>query len=369
MEPRARPRATGCSGLPLLLAEGLFRAGSGCPGRALRRRGAVRHAGHGAGDLGRQPGRGRRRQDPGGAGHRRAAARRRAAGPAVLSRGYGATRGDDRVVSDGERVLLDAAERRGRAGPAGAAAAGAAGAVRAAIGRASRRSAVAPGRRRAPARRRIPAPARCAATSTWWCSTPSNPWGNGHCLPFGPNREPPVGAPAGRAGLALPRRPGRVRESLERAPGARQAASPASDPVESRHAARDLADGRLEGSIPVSDLSGRRVGLLTGVARPESVRRTVEGLGAKVVGAFAYPDHHRFTEREVADALDAVRREGGEWLVTTEKDAVRLPEAVAGDPTDLRGADRRRGAAGGGSARCGARRRTAMRRTVEGKKG
>jgi tetraacyldisaccharide-1-P 4'-kinase len=28
----------------------------------------------------------------------------------------------------------------------------------------------------------------------------------------------------------------------------------------------------------------------------------------------------------------AVRRDGGEWLVTTEKDAVRLPGAVAGDP-------------------------------------
>ena len=58
----------------------------------------------------------------------------------------------------------------------------------------------------------------------------------------------------------------------------------------------------------------------------------MEGLGAVVVGAYAYPDHHRFTEREVVAAMEAVRREGGEWLVTTEKDAVRLPEAVAGDP-------------------------------------
>ncbi|MGA8892684.1 MAG: tetraacyldisaccharide 4'-kinase, partial [Anaeromyxobacteraceae bacterium] len=103
-------------------------------------------------------------------------------------------------------------------------------------------------------------------------------------------------------------------------------------PVESRHAPRDLADGTLRETIRLDALSGQRVALLTGVARPASVRRTVEGLGALVVDAAEFPDHHRFTAAEVEGVLRAAARAGAARVVTTEKDAVRLPESVAGDP-------------------------------------
>ena len=71
-------------------------------------------------------------------------------------------------------------------------------------------------------------------------------------------------------------------------------------------------------------LKGRAVVLLLGVARPDLVSRSVEGLGARIVGLHAHPDHHVFTSQELAAArLDA---EGnGALLVTTEKDAERLP--------------------------------------------
>jgi len=67
------------------------------------------------------------------------------------------------------------------------------------------------------------------------------------------------------------------------------------------------------------------------VARPGSVRRTVEGLGARVVHESAFPDHHRFTDSDIRGALDAANRAGAALLVTTEKDAVRLPPSSAGD--------------------------------------
>ncbi len=248
--------------------------------------------------------------------------------PAVLSRGYGATRNDDRVVSDGERVLLDAAG--GGDEPVLLA-------------------------RRLPGLRVLCGPdrARLAARAVALGADvlllddgfqhrrlgrdldvvvldASNPWGNGHCLPFGPNREPP--SALRRAGLvwlthadrAAPGDLGALRELAVRTTGR--------PPVESRHAPRDLADGRLERFFPLAEISGRRVGLLTGVARPDSVRRTVESLGASVVATFEFPDHHRFTEGRVRDAVDDSSRAGGELLVTTEKDAVRLPEGVVGDP-------------------------------------
>ena len=247
--------------------------------------------------------------------------------PAVLSRGYGASRTDDRVVSDGERVLLDAAEggdepvllaRRlpglrvlcggDRAGLAGKAVALGADLLLLDDGFQHR---------------------RLLRDLDVVVLDAGNPWGNGHCLPRGPNREPP--AALGRAGLvwlghadrAPPEGMERLRELARRQTGRA--------PIESIHAPRDLVDGRLARRFPLEDLDGRGVGLLTGVARPGSVRRTVEGLGARVLVEFVFPDHHRFTEREIAEALAATSRAGASHLVTTEKDAVRLPPVPAGD--------------------------------------
>jgi tetraacyldisaccharide 4'-kinase len=247
--------------------------------------------------------------------------------PAVLSRGYGASRKDDRVVSDGERVLLDAEEGgdepvllarrlpglRVLCGSDRAALAGKAVALGADL------LLLDDGFQHRRLLRDLDVVVLDAA----------NPWGNGHCLPRGPNREPP--SALRRAGLVWLGHADRASpEGLE---GLRQLALRLTGraPVESRHAPHDLADGLLVRRFPLEDLAGRRVGLLTGVARSGSVQRTVEELGSRVVQAFVFPDHHRFTEREAADALEATSRAGASLLVTTEKDAVRLPPGSAGD--------------------------------------
>jgi tetraacyldisaccharide 4'-kinase len=255
--------------------------------------------------------------------------------PAVLSRGHGATSGAVRVVSDGERVLLSAAEggdepvllaRRVQGlrvvcGPDRAALA------RLAVDRLGADVLLLDdGFQHRRLRRDLDVVVLDA----------SNPWGNGHCLPRGPNREPPgalsraglvwlthVDRAAGAGGRRTGDGLGALRD-LARAHTGR-------DPVESRHAARDLVDGELRRSFGLGALAGRRVALLTGVARPGSVRRTVEDLGAVVAVARDYPDHHRFALAEVEEALAAAAAAGAGMLVTTEKDAVRLPAGRAGD--------------------------------------
>jgi tetraacyldisaccharide 4'-kinase len=248
--------------------------------------------------------------------------------PAVLSRGYGAGRSDDRVVSDGERLLLDAAG----GGDEPVLMARRIPGLRVLCG-ASRA-------RLAPRAVALGADVlllddgfqhrRLARDLDVVVLDASNPWGNGHCLPAGPNREPR--SALGRAGLVWLTHADRATTPALEELRALAARTTGRAPVESRHAPRDLADGRLERTFPLSDLAGRRVGLLTGVARPGSVRRTVESLGAAVVAVSEFPDHHRFTEAEVAEALRSSERAGADLLVTTEKDAVRLPAAVAGDP-------------------------------------
>ncbi len=86
---------------------------------------------------------------------------------------------------------------------------------------------------------------------------------------------------------------------------------------------RPLQGGRLE---PPGSLSGARVGLLAAIARPDSLRRTLQALGAEVVAERAFRDHHRFSARDLADLAGQA-----ELWVTTEKDAVKLLPSWVGE--------------------------------------
>ncbi len=247
---------------------------------------------------------------------------------AVLSRGYGATRSDARVVSDGARVLLSAAEGGDEAVLVARRLPGVAvlcGPRRAELARLARGSLGADvlllddGFQHRALARDLDVVVLDAA----------NPFGNGHLLPRGPNREPPQALR--RAGLVwLSRVEGASPEGLERLRAlAREATGHA--PVESRHEPVELLDGALRAVLGLEALRGRRVRLVSGIARPHAFRRTVEALGATVVAEHRFADHHRFREGELRDVLGAGDG-AGDWVVTTEKDAVRLAPDVADHP-------------------------------------
>jgi tetraacyldisaccharide 4'-kinase len=96
--------------------------------------------------------------------------------------------------------------------------------------------------------------------------------------------------------------------------------------VRARHGARDVVDAAGE-VHPADVLRGRRVVGFAGIGRPTAFRRTLEGLGAEVVGFTGFPDHHPF-RREELHALEQQAASAGAWLVTTEKDRMRCPEAA-----------------------------------------
>jgi tetraacyldisaccharide 4'-kinase len=157
-----------------------------------------------------------------------------------------------------------------------------------------------------------------------------NPLGNGAFLPRGPLREG-TGAFArlgprgllwlsGAEGLS----PDAQREALvaeARAAGMR-------GPVESTVEPRALVQ------------RGETVFLLAGIARPERFARTVRSLGAEVLGHAFFPDHHRFSIRELRRARARATALGAARLLTTEKDFSRLSPAqrtgLTALPVDLR---------------------------------
>ncbi|MCJ2053473.1 tetraacyldisaccharide 4'-kinase [Methylobacterium sp. J-070] len=83
------------------------------------------------------------------------------------------------------------------------------------------------------------------------------------------------------------------------------------------------------------DLAGRRCLGFAGIGRPEKFFATLAETGAEIVGTRPFPDHHPYRDREM-DALASEARRLDAELVTTEKDAVRLPPAYAGGVRVLR---------------------------------
>jgi len=131
-------------------------------------------------------------------------------------------------------------------------------------------------------------------------------FGNGRILPAGPMREP-------------------LSNALERT-DAIILTSPRS------------MDRAVFGSTPVFTASMQanppanrkeRYVAFAGLGRPEKFKKTLEGLGMPICGWHPFPDHHPYTEGEIAGLIEEAAGKKAA-LITTEKDHVRLPEAVRG---------------------------------------
>ena len=84
---------------------------------------------------------------------------------------------------------------------------------------------------------------------------------------------------------------------------------------------------RLSGDRPLTLewLVDRDVLVLCGIANPTSFAQTVTDAGGRVQRVLAYPDHHPFSRSDLDRAMSQVEETDVAWIVTTEKDAVRVP--------------------------------------------
>jgi tetraacyldisaccharide 4'-kinase len=74
----------------------------------------------------------------------------------------------------------------------------------------------------------------------------------------------------------------------------------------------------------VQTLKGKKILALSAVANPRSFASLLRRSGAEVVTEEAYPDHHSYTSQDVVSITQKAK--GTEWIVTTEKDMVKLED-------------------------------------------
>lgn len=166
------------------------------------------------------------------------------------------------------------------------------------------------------------------------CLDARMPFANGQCLPAGDLREFRSGLRRADC-LLLTRAGGLDREQIGlRIARLRQIAGKEVPVHACEHQPTDLIHQPSGEVTPVDSLRGRRVVLLSAIAKPQSFRTTISRLGAEIVGEVVYRDHHRFTQSEV-EAAAATARDSDAILVTTEKDDARL-DAFAIERTVLR---------------------------------
>ena len=150
----------------------------------------------------------------------------------------------------------------------------------------------------------------------------TNPFGNGHMLPRGILREPTSNI--AKADYIFITKCGKKGDG---AALSRQLSelNPKAEIIECQHCARylqNVASGQRE---ELTFLEGLKVSVVSGIASPGGFEKELRTRGAEIVDNHRFADHHRYSQQEIIDIINAARTKGADAIITTEKDAVRFP--------------------------------------------
>lgn len=142
------------------------------------------------------------------------------------------------------------------------------------------------------------------------------PFGNGHVLPAGLMREPRKAAARADLIVYTRCRGGSPDHSYPKIPFCRANHEIA--------AVRSLKEGAVR--EPLSNLQSLRGVAFAGIADPESFFSMLRQAGLNLAAVIPFPDHCGYKDGELSVIDAALESVKGDYLITTEKDAVKLSE-------------------------------------------
>ncbi len=149
-----------------------------------------------------------------------------------------------------------------------------------------------------------------------------SPFGNGAMLPRGFLREPPRNLRRASY-IFITKCDGSSNEELI---GQIRKYNRTAEIIECTHQPLHLTNIATREQLPLEFLNGKDIATFSGIAKPESFEGALVNLGANIRFSRHFTDHHRFNEEELNDFMLRADDRAVDFIVTTEKDSVRLPQ-------------------------------------------
>lgn len=155
----------------------------------------------------------------------------------------------------------------------------------------------------------------------------ASPFGNGYLLPRGVLREPLEGLR--RADAVILTKRGQcaniqnLKENLKKNFDVYSI-------FEADYAPGEVRVAGKARSLPPAYLKGKKILAFCGLAQPESFKKTLLGLEAKIAKVETFPDHHWYVQQDVERLWQEAAELNVDALATTEKDMVRLQDCNTG---------------------------------------
>jgi tetraacyldisaccharide 4'-kinase len=147
------------------------------------------------------------------------------------------------------------------------------------------------------------------------------PFGNGHLLPRGTLREPP--SHLARAHTIFITKSDGDTAGLRARIAKHNSAAGLIECVHHPLYFEDVFSGEQHN---LNLIKGQKIASLSGIAQPESFEQSLVKLGGELVYSKRFADHHRFTQQEILNTINRGKKRQAEFIITTQKDAVRFPK-------------------------------------------
>jgi tetraacyldisaccharide 4'-kinase len=152
-----------------------------------------------------------------------------------------------------------------------------------------------------------------------------NPFGNGCLLPLGPLREPIEHLDRAHAIVLT-----RAQDTTETSTTISMLEEhfPSKPVFVCSHRLSGFRVGTGGPDVPVDMVRSEIVVAFAGIGQPRSFFQSLRKSNIQPAECIDFPDHHRYSTRDISHLLDVLRQHGARFLVTTEKDVVRLPPEI-----------------------------------------